>query len=1075
MATPDLVRRRGRCPRHFERLEDRIQLGDSIGYVLLASLLGTSAGDFAASPVVESAERSRAPASRPGRAAFGHVASRHEPPLTASVLPGSSRIGDAAVHEYGDDADRRVADDVLATTDFGVAEPFVSQPLWDAPAVFAAAWSNDGGGLDAERWPCSVSGRSSGSREPELAHGFSPAPPLGDPLALVTEPALPSQPNATPPSRSGWDAVDELGELVARSMAAGVGGSDPFYLADPAARSFERAAPGPSAASPLQGWRRAIFDGSVWTRGLAFDFSRSNPIETLTGTWQANQPRFGDAVGVQPYSPTSLAIASDHFLDFLGSGWDLDGSTPLLSVFDKTAGVLRWYVGATWTLVSSQTLGPGFDLLNGAVAGKAYVPQAGIIHEGLHVVMASRVDQVSGLVDGVAFFYTQDYGAQWTEVPNVVPDAAPGVPGNPNAIGIPRGDRWAFANAFPNGSRDNPTDAWFAWSDYLKQEGNPKGGQVGIFRAERSAVGQAWNVSANRVLWDRWEPADVGGLHCHGATVHPNEGVVLSWWGDIGYRNEIVAHKFADMSEYETSDIELNREAFGGYTGNPDVHNYSNQSAGFAPGPVYGTALAAADENPERVVVVSVNEAGTAVTLQPLIASSSNAPAGSKYVGRLSLWIHYVRGTGYVLREIGSGMTNGNDGRVWTSADGLVFTKLQDRIEGTPIIFGDSIAFSSTSGPGIQTRLWLPVAEQRPLLVGPGGWNRQATTLAERTAPPDGVTVRPVYRDGAGVYRYVADNTALTPQPLGDPPVHATTPLVEIVVTDTQRSAGTRWLMEAGETTDWGVNHFWQGWVYPLEQRGLSPSYQLGSANNLTTERGPMAMASGEWLPTYHFGKPDDAIEGRGVLWLKQTEAGANRWLLASQSLTKGSSPAYPLAPNQDGAHEVASLGGFTAQTQWSVFLSVVVPEIGFDAYHSNGAQNLTLATLWSDSDDYLEVVYKQSTRRLEFHITSSGVTTVAMTISATWLHKEDRLDLVVASNGQKTEVTAALSQSILNNLPSRSTPLVFAPPTEIRLSNHDQTEVVPLEWLAAHVNPSRFLTATARSNLLELPQLWAQ
>ncbi len=831
---------------------------------------------------------------------------------------------------------------------------------------------------------------------------------------------------------------------------------------------------GTIGSGAMGGWLKTIFNGSIQTNGLSVIFDRDTAIETIDQSWAIDQPRFGEAIGVQPYLPTELKLPSIQFMDIIGSGWDLDGTTPLMTVYNKSNQQFMWFRGANWELVNTINLTANADLMRGSVAGKYYRPRAGIIHEGLQVVLTARWDIATAQTDGVGLFYTQDYGTSWAEVPNVNSGSVPGMDGHPDSLGLDRVDRWAFANAFPGGEVDSQTDAWFPWSDYIKNDGNTKGGQVGLFRATRSSIGDNWQLQPNRLVWNRWEASDSGGLHAHGATFHGPQSTLLSWWGDVGHRNEIVAHRFDDLDNYTTSTISIHRQAYGGYSADGSEYFYSNQSAGFAPGPTYGTALAASDENPERIVLVSVNESGTQVTLKPIMASSTNQTKGTGFIGRLSLWIHYLRGQGYVSREIGT-VTNGNDNRVLASTNGLVWTKLQAKSGGTPYLFGNEIAFSSATGDGIRVRPWRAITTFRPLLVSPGGWNRQADELPQRTAPPAGATVREVYRDSAGVYRYADDDLALSPQPIGSPPVSPNAPLLEIALT-TSRSTGSIWLMPPGETVAFNQNHYWLGWVYPLEQRGLRTTYRIGAINNsnLTSERGPDAMANGQWLPTYHYGATNNATPGRGFISIFQMNEGPNRWLVAGQSLTTGSHPPYPLEPGQTGENETVTIRGFRAKSTWSSFLSFGLPRVGFDAWGSNGETILRLGAIWADQDHFAELVYLPNNRQLRFQISANGTIVGSRTFSGIWLSKQDRVDVVVSSSGSQIELTVALPQD--GSSPALHSGTISATmPTikEIRLSSADQSQVVPLEWYAAHINSSKYLNASERVELLKSQQMW--
>jgi hypothetical protein len=153
--------------------------------------------------------------------------------------------------------------------------------------------------------------------------------------------------------------------------------------------------------------------------------------------------------------------------------------------------------------------------------------------------------------------------------------------------------------------------------------------------------------------------------------------------------------------------------------------------------------------------------------------------------------------------------------------------------------------------------------------------------------------------------------------------------------------------------------------------------------------------------------------------------------------------------------------------------LSASLPSVGFDAWGSNGAGSMTLATVWSSNTDYSEIIYSQTTKTLEWRITS-GHSIRSKTFTGIWLSKQDRLDIVMSHTGNKSEITIAIPQSGSNpKVQSGLLTIAMPSPKQIRLSNSNQTTVVPLEWYAVHVHSSKYLDVTERLELLRLQELW--
>jgi hypothetical protein len=885
--------------------------------------------------------------------------------------------------------------------------------------------------------------------------------PLEDRCLLSTSPGVAE---LMPP---GPAAVD-----VPPAAATEADADQPLLLADGGLDDGE--------TSPDDLWRSAVFnDRKLGT--LDFDFSREvATVDPLGQPTEIDQPRYGAEESIIATSPWSLAVAGSRLVQIYGSGWDHDGTTALAVVYKTTANRMVFYRGDELTVQNSVFIHTqGYvDLLNGAVPGFRYIPRGGVVHEGLVVFQVERQRQEGDdwIPEGISFITTQDYGETLTRVPQVGGGFdVPGIAGQVSD-GINRGRRWALTNAFPEKSANDMLGAWFPWADYLQKSGAPQGGQVGLFRARRPAVGAAWVIEPNKVVYERWKTDDSGGHHAHSAGMF-TDGMV-SFWGDVGYRNMMVRHVANDLEHY-TDDVWTTVEEFNGAWSPDDakVYNYGNQAASTAPGIEFGTVLTTGDEQPEVVMQIErPAEVGDKAIITSLVGSTNGRSAGSGYRGRVSLWIHHLRGHGYVAHEQSAILRGLNT--IHYSSDGQHWASMTSIGDGLPVLYGDK--FLQIDDGSIYVADWpseaMPI---QPLVVSPGGTNLSNDTWDVQSAPASGITLRAVMLQD-GVYTYRDDGTLLDPQPNGMAPVMDQMPIWEVTSDGTTTDGGRRYLADI--ESDLSEFHWLTLWAYSMTGDGFEPRFKFGDlgAGNATGDQATRWVANNQWVPIENRGVPnssDPQLSGN-LLWvLDGLNPAPRRWLMVGQGFNQGVSPIYPLQPGTTGADELAVVDGFQTGDQWTVAMTFGLPQIS--AFSSQidpvGAETVRpIATLAGEGDDRIEVYFTKTaeptgqTAGTVWIDAYAGQTRVQnLSFPGVYLDKQDRVSLVIASTADQFGATLQVvrnSYPVVSKAQAKSTPVRL---NAIYLSDASQTVVSPLNWYAVQVNPSTGLEADQREGMI--------
>lgn len=748
----------------------------------------------------------------------------------------------------------------------------------------------------------------------------------------------------------------------------------------------------------------AFYDSQVY--GTADPvFARDAPTYDSTGAFQeAGTRRFADEIAYAPpieWMGTGVVPSTEISLRVLAAGWDHDGSTPL-AVVRVLGERLDLYRGDGLTKVGSISYE---QLSEAAGPGKQLVPQSAVVFNGLIVISSERRENfITGYrTVGTTFLTTQDYGQTLDTVAQVgggtdVPPIAGGV-----ADGIPRGRSWAFLNPFPVGDLDEPNQAWFPWVDYLDKSGQPAGGQVGLFKATRDVVGEPWTVEPNRLVFERWEPNDpTGGTHSHTAAV--TTAGLVSHWGDAGYSNEILLHKF-DLDAYTTAPV-TTTSVFGGYDENGTLFRQAPQPVAAAPAPDPGEHFASGDFTREMVLRFGDLESGSDVLeVDGVVDRPLSTTRGVVYDGAVILHLHWMQGVGYVS----SSGNPGGYGHFSANGEDWVAFNHADQAIGRVLLYGDRLL--GIAGGNELALAPLPTVEVvKPLALAPGGTNLIAPSLQNRIPEDDGLSLRQV-EFSAGLWRYADDGEPLDVQTEA-PPFPPSTPIYEAVSNSTTATSfGSWWLQENDATADLSSSYQLEHWVanlgaqsVQLQTRLRAPSRGGGSS----PIRAHQAATTGSWVALDYRGLIPYSGAGRLSAQFDLIEpAPGSRFLVAWPYLGLGNNIPYPLSPGASGPNESEALVPFEPTEKWTVAFVAAWPENA----SLNGRPARTLLTLGGLDNGRVEIAveyarFSNSTDRLVVSAFKGDVL-VATNVHPIQLLRDEVIEVAVSGDGASLLSTA--------------------------------------------------------------------
>jgi hypothetical protein len=777
------------------------------------------------------------------------------------------------------------------------------------------------------------------------------------------------------------------------------------------------AAPGTAVGDALF----TLYDGAVVST-LPTDFSRD--VATVNGVGEAvgiDERRFGETINYSPVThwteaPVTLSASGSQFV--VGSGWDHDGETPLLLHLDQTFNRLTFYRGEGFEIANVRQFNNN-DLMRGAIPGERFAPRAAIVHHGLVVIATARSVLVDGVykIVGVDFFATQDYGVTMQRIP--VAGGGYGVPVLEEAIGIDRLQTWSFLNPFPVDGIDDTNAAWFPWTDYLYKAGSPKGGQVGLFRADRAEGSDHWVISPNRVVYSQWIDEDTGGLHAHTAAV--TTGGLITHWGDVGYRNMTMFHKF-DLSNYETAPVE-SQVVYGGYSPNTSAYKLAPQPVAAAPSPVPGEHFAGGDETPDHVLSFgALSDFSERLDVESVIYQPEIDTPGGVHGGAAVLHLHWVQGVGYVAAAV-------QDNNYYFSPDGerwIEFNRPPNNVKASAWLYGDRLLAESLG------KLWLadlPAIEAvRPLQIAPGGANELPIDPLWRRNPAATNTVRRViYTEG--IWRYEDTQDPLATQPPA-PPFGSATTVYEVTVNGSSQDLGSLWLQPPGGNSSANDAHAIEMWIANLGEQGVSFGANQGVVGASGSRFGATAFYEINdnvgWVPVgVSAGINGDNTGRMASDWKTYYSTPGAKFLVATPYFGEGLSPTYPLAPQTSGADEVEVIELPNLLQTWSVGLVAQWP----DTARMIDDGRMPIVSLLGEGGDALEIAIKYERNRLDVEYTfykngTQALYYVRSISQPSALKRGDWMELVITGGEQGVLLTFSISGEAV----MQATP--FSPPS---------------------------------------------
>jgi hypothetical protein len=743
-----------------------------------------------------------------------------------------------------------------------------------------------------------------------------------------------------------------------------------------------------------------VYDGSE-TATVATDFSR--PIVTVDGLGNPvapNQQRYGDDATYAPpiqWTETGVALPQATYAKILASGWDSDDVTPLLIYHDQSHYKLTFYRGEDLSIASTLSLNNN-DLMNGAVAGERFAPKAAIIHHGLVVFATARSVLTDGVyqIVGVDFLATQDYGATFERVPVV--GGGYGLPILEEARGLDRLNTWCFESPFPVNELSDQNGVWFPWTDYIYKPGLPKGGQVGLFRADRAPGETHWTISPNRVVFSQWMPQDTGGLHAHTAAV--TLGGVISHWGDVSYRNHTLFHQF-DLNNYQTAEVTTGY-AYGGYSPTVGSEQGAPQPVAAAPSPIPGAHLAGGDETPDHILSFGpMTATGDRLNVTSKVYRPEGIAPGAVYGGAAVLHLQWLQNVGYAAAAV-------DDGYYYYSPDGEHWARinLPTTAPSHTWLYGDRL-LCMTNG-----RFWMATLPQvevmRPLSISPGGVNLEAATLDVRATPGLGNSVRRVvYQENA--WRY-ADTLALLSTQAPAPPFLSSAPVYEVTMGGEDALVGAWWLQPPGAISAAALPHVTDAWVANLSSQEL----RLGSHHAVgNVPAGQYAAAATryyqindntQWTATGLSLDTSRPVDGRYSFLLRTLykNPGA-KFLVATPYFGESSAPTYPLAPQSSGPDEVETALIGPLSNVWTTGFVARWPESA--PMQARGTTPIA-SLVGPTGDAVVWTVYQQETgTQLAIEAYRTGVL-VTKQVYNTKLLRGEIFETLVSSDGGKLNIT---------------------------------------------------------------------
>lgn len=832
------------------------------------------------------------------------------------------------------------------------------------------------------------------------------------------------------------------------------------------------------------------FDGGFEASpGLGFTLSR--PVATVDPGGRvigADEPRYDVRRSIAGATMIEDVRASPWNTKVLGSGLGHDGVTPVLVLWESSTSNLDVFMVAGDELMAAEAGAPGRnrtvckgylnapDLFRGAIAGRAYAPEAGAVCHGLIVLLCTvsvyEASTQAWRQEAVALAASQDDGATWALL---YEDA-------PAQVGVDRAREWSMQNFWTFERGVAPTEAYFVATDY-RSKPDTTGGRVVMIRARRASAGAGWMIDPGATVYSTESTA---GQHVHTPAVVPfGEGglrVVVAV-GDNSTFNRIVSLTRGDDVYWDVDGWTVD-EAYHGWAGNPGSNG--NQFIGCAPMADPNEVIAGSDLTGEQLMRLRAGDGAHPDHGRLYGWGMSEGFGCQNFVVRTPT---PERGGPYVAKYEPSVSMIGDPGsyRILYSPDGERWAPIfapGGSSGWSMALHGPHVYIDGTAGVVGVRRVMVPeIRTGRPLVIGPGAMQRLTTAPTVVGQSNGKVTV--LSRDAEG--KWVDGGVALDPQPPSAGPVYR----VDTWETDPGVLAGD--LLPLGGKKNFGQvlgtgNFAIRYWVMNASRAtGARPNFQLRSDTaNLWYNRTAAATVTDGWQPVMMAGSTPPLADQNLRIRIRsgQTAAVTQSFYLAHDVVSEGiDSPGYPPPADASGQgtrypDEIGVIDGFVCGDRWTITLACQVPEDSWDRFLTGTPSRMHVATLVGEPGDWIHLFVDLFQNRVVAYVYEEGEYVGAMRGPVSFWHRESPILISLAQPGDGTGlqatissggVTAALAQKyapfpLMTKVRPRR--ILMGDPTG-ESGDSVTSRVSPMLWWGGRIDPQRALSESERVGVL--------
>lgn len=773
-----------------------------------------------------------------------------------------------------------------------------------------------------------------------------------------------------------------------------------------------------------------------------------------------------------------MAIQSTNLVLVIWRGTDMDrsvanGGSAVLDI-DQTRisdnSVTVNGVGASDLFDVMHGAGDG-DTLHPSQASVALRVRSGVCLPGCFLLLCEKqVDQGSDVWDteGMSLVAIQSDGVggftrHW--IGDHVGDT------DPFASGRNRGREWAITTYFPFTLLQNPClRAFIPYVDYIFNTPSSIGGQLGIIEATRTNINSPWVFGGLYHIYEKTETT----VHFHSAAWTPR-GVVLAQ-GDGTTLNENPIFSCSDWDDYDNaSNWTHHTKNFGaGEYGSMPEHSRANQWAGSSPSRI----------NQNKFFC------GSDVAPHGLWSCEVLAGPLQRYV---ELW-GYVPGddlNDHLALEFSGPSKEIQRGMCCSIQSSLTPTPLRTKIiygtenqgfaciarhpagvnpGGYAKIYGDDVYVFNLggSGPAIY-KIAQPIIESiRGLAIGPGGTNY----LEVESGSPD------QYFSAVAMGGDVTATVSIITDDTGAP---GSTPVYDIQADGTGSSAFQILRMSVSN----GTYAFAGNCVYvAVWYRNMSTAqgiplrliYWNNGGSNTAYHIGAIysGIEVGDWkliIYTIPDGATPPTNPHDGSLRF-ETDANVEmpyHFRFQVQGVYNGTQCPYFLAPQATGANEQVTQNLTDVNDNWTVGIELHIPMGGedFDYAAQSIKTTVALATLYVDSNNYIEITADIANEEVDFDVVVAGASIGVTTLSNFNLCRDTTIQLGITFDGTDFVFFGACGGLTETGLENGTITGDIGDPVSVRIGDNDFSEVPNTELNMVSLDDNNALSGDEFLNMM--------